>query len=69
MAAKETTQERLLGMQDIADRYGVPLATVRGWRTKNYGPKGFPIGKYVRYTLTDCLAWEEAQMAKATSAA
>ncbi|NSX37809.1 hypothetical protein HTS88_15605 [Pseudarthrobacter oxydans] len=69
MEGKDTTHERLLGMQDIADRYGVPLATVRGWRTKNYGPKGIPIGKYVRHRLSECIAWEEAQLAKASTAA
>lgn len=55
-------QERLLTMQDVADRYGVPLATVRKWRSTGYGPKGFPVGKYVRYRLENCLAFEEAQL-------
>jgi predicted DNA-binding transcriptional regulator AlpA len=69
MEGKDTSNERLLSMQDIADRYGVPVATVRGWRTKNYGPKGLSIGKYVRYRLTECIAWEEAQLAKVNTAA
>lgn len=52
----------LLGTEDVAARYGVPVATVRKWRHMGYGPKGFPCGKYVRYRLSDCIAWEESQL-------
>lgn len=52
----------LLSMPDLAARYSVPLATVRKWRYDGYGPKGFPVGKYVRYRLSDCEAWENAQL-------
>ena len=49
--------------QAIADRYGVPLATVYRWRTTGYGPRGFRVGKFVRYRREDVLAWEAAQIA------
>lgn len=55
-------QVRLLSMQDLAERYGVPLATIRQWRHKGYGPKGFPVGRYVRYRLADVEAWEQKQL-------
>lgn len=54
--------ERHLSMQDLAHREGVPLATVRGWRVKGYGPRGMAVGKYVRYRMEDVLAWEESQL-------
>lgn len=53
---------QLLSMQDLADRYGVPLQTVRRWRTTAYGPAGFSVGRYVRYRLADVEAWEQSQL-------
>jgi DNA-binding transcriptional regulator YiaG len=53
--------ERHLSMNDLADRCGVPLQTVRQWRVKGTGPRGMAIGKYVRYRLTDVLDWEESR--------
>lgn len=55
-------QERHLSMQDIANRYGVPLQTVRQWRVKGTGPRGMSIGKYVRYRLSDVIAWENSRL-------
>lgn len=51
-----------LSAQDVADRYGVPLQTVRVWRMKGYGPRGFSVGRYVRYRLSECIAFEETQL-------
>ncbi|WP_377681048.1 helix-turn-helix transcriptional regulator [Micrococcus luteus] len=49
--------------QDLAAREGVPVATVYNWRTSGYGPRGFRVGKYLRYRLEDVEAWEAAQIA------
>lgn len=49
--------------QDLAARVGVPVATVYNWRTSGYGPRGFRVGKYLRYRLADVEAWEDAQVA------
>lgn len=54
-----------LTMQDVADRYGVKLQTVRGWRMTGYGPKGFKVGSLVRYPLAECVKWEAEQLAEA----
>lgn len=53
---------RHLTMQELADRYGIALQTVRAWRVTGYGPRGFRVGKFVRYRLADCLTWEEQQL-------
>lgn len=53
---------RHLTMQELADREGVALQTVRAWRVTGYGPRGMKIGKFVRYRLSDILAWEEQQL-------
>ena len=44
--------------EEVADRYGVPLATVYGWRTKGYGPIGVKIGRHVRYSDAALEAWD-----------
>ena len=47
--------------EDLAARYRVPVATVRAWRLKGYGPIGIRIGRHVRYSLAECRRWERAQ--------
>ncbi|MFE5837231.1 helix-turn-helix transcriptional regulator [Arthrobacter sp. NPDC056493] len=61
LRAGHDAAERHLTMQDLADRCGVSLATVRQWRVKGTGPRGMAIGKYVRFRLSDVLAWEESR--------
>lgn len=63
-----TEQEKHLTMDGLAQRVGVPLATVRGWRVTGKGPRAMRIGKYVRYRMADVLAWEESQLDPATRA-
>ncbi len=50
--------------QELAERFGVPVATVYSWRVKGVGPRGFRVGKFVRYRLEDVEAWENEQLAK-----
>lgn len=59
-----TEIEKFLSMQEVADRYGVALQTVRSWRVTGYGPKGFKVGRLVRYPLSACIAWEQEQIEK-----
>lgn len=61
------TQEVFLSMEDLADRYGVKLQTVRSWRMTGYGPRGFKVGSLVRYPLTECVKWEAEQLADANA--
>lgn len=60
-------EDQFLSMQDVADRYGVKLQTVRGWRMTGYGPRGFKVGNLVRYPLTECQRWEAEQMSLETA--
>lgn len=48
----------------LAERFGVPVATVYSWRSKGAGPRGFRVGKFVRYRLADVEAWEQEQIEK-----
>lgn len=61
LPAGHDATDRHLTMQDLADRCGVSLNTVRQWRMKGTGPRGMTIGKYVRFRLSDVLAWEESR--------
>lgn len=56
-----------LTMQDLANRYGVKLQTVRSWRMTGYGPRGFKVGSLVRYPLAECVKWEAEQLAAANA--
>lgn len=50
--------------QNLSERLGVPLKTVYIWRERGKGPRGFRVGKYVRYRLEDVEAWEQEQLDK-----
>jgi predicted DNA-binding transcriptional regulator AlpA len=54
-----------LTVDELAERYQVPVATVRYWRVQGTGPKAVKIGRWVRYPLTDVLAFERKLHAEA----
>ena len=58
-----------LSPEEIAERYGVPLATIYGWRTKGYGPRGVKIGRHVRYPADEVERWEQELLKAAGTAA
>jgi excisionase family DNA binding protein len=53
------TRHRLLSPADVASYLSVPLRTVYGWRSRGEGPRGFRVGRHVRYALDDVDAWLE----------
>jgi predicted DNA-binding transcriptional regulator AlpA len=50
---------RLLTSDEAALLLGVPVATLRTWRSRRrgYGPRAVQVGGSIRYRLTDLLAW------------
>jgi len=48
---------RFLTPVDLADLLGVPLETVYQWRRKHTGPRGFRVGRHLRYDPEDVRAW------------
>jgi hypothetical protein len=50
-----------LTTQELADRYQVPVESVRKWRGEGTGPRGARFGKHVRYRLSDVEEWEREQ--------
>jgi excisionase family DNA binding protein len=53
--------ERHLSPADLAERLGVPLATVYSWNSTGTGPRYFRAGRHVRYRLGDVERWEREQ--------
>ena len=56
--------DHLLGPQEVADYLGVPIRTVYAWRHRGTGPRGFRVGRHVRYRREDVDAWLEEQADK-----
>ncbi|MEO6471695.1 MAG: helix-turn-helix domain-containing protein [Aeromicrobium sp.] len=48
-------------MEDLADHLGVPVTTIYDWRVDGKGPCGVRVGRHVKFTVSDVLAWVAAQ--------
>ncbi len=55
-ASAEPDQE-FLTVEDLARLLRVPKATVYRWRWSGDGPRGYTIGRHVRFRRTDVEAW------------
>jgi len=52
----------LMKPQDLADRLGVALITLRKWRQQGKGPRYIKLGhRTIRYRIEDVEEWEIAQ--------
>jgi len=49
--------DRLLGPEEVAAFLGVPLRTLYRWRSHHEGPRGYRVGRHVRYRLDDVERW------------
>ncbi|WP_274558565.1 helix-turn-helix domain-containing protein [Streptomyces spiramyceticus] len=52
--------DRYLTPVDLADLLGVPLETVYQWRRKRIGPRGFRVGRHLRYDPEDVRVWVDS---------
>jgi len=53
--------DRLLTVQDLAAYLGVPVTTLYQWRYRGEGPRGFRVGRHIRYQWSDVAEWIENQ--------
>jgi excisionase family DNA binding protein len=60
-SAARDRPDRLLGIAELADYLGVPVATIYRWRYTRDGPVGYRVGRHVRYRLSDVDRWLETQ--------
>lgn len=59
---KRPLPARYLTPVDLADLLGVPVETVYQWRRKHTGPRGFRVGRHLRFDPEDVRVWVESQM-------
>ncbi|MBL7495145.1 helix-turn-helix domain-containing protein [Frankia sp. CNm7] len=52
---------KLWTVTDLAGYLGVPVGTIYKWRATGEGPRGFRVGRYVRYREADVQAWLAAR--------
>ncbi|HZD24344.1 MAG TPA: helix-turn-helix domain-containing protein [Acidimicrobiia bacterium] len=55
--------QRLLSVEELADYFEVPVKTIYTWRHRNSGPKGFRVGKHLRFRWHDVQAWVAQRLA------
>jgi excisionase family DNA binding protein len=52
-------RDRLLTPDEVAVFLGVPLRTIYRWRSRGDGPRGYRVGRHVRYRVDDIEDWLE----------
>lgn len=52
--------EALLTIEDVAALLRMPVASLRYWRVLGTGPRGFIVGRRLRYRHDDVVAWIDA---------
>jgi excisionase family DNA binding protein len=55
--SKDTALPVLLSVKQLADYLDIPVSTIYAWRTQGKGPRGFRVGKQVRYRTSDVGKW------------
>jgi excisionase family DNA binding protein len=58
---RDPEMERLLRPDEVAAILGVPLRTIYRWRSHHEGPRGYRIGRHVRYRVDDVEQWLDAR--------
>lgn len=53
--------DRLWTVHDVSVFLGVPEKTIYAWRTAGKGPKGFRVGKHLRWHPRTVFAWSLQQ--------
>ncbi|MEU2284971.1 helix-turn-helix domain-containing protein [Streptomyces sp. NPDC013178] len=54
---------RYLTPEDLVELFDLPsVETVYQWRRKRIGPRGFRVGRHVRYDPDDVRAWVKSRM-------
>jgi excisionase family DNA binding protein len=59
-----TTREalpELLSLRQLADYLGIAPSSIHYWRQQGKGPRGFRIGKQLRFRAADVDAWLQEQ--------
>lgn len=63
MHERNAIDDELLTIDEAAAIIRTPIATLRYWRHLGRGPRGFRVGRNVRYWQSDVLEWLHQQCA------
>ena len=55
--ARPVEFQELWDIDQVADYLGVPKQTIYGWRITGYGPRGFRVGKHLRWHAATVIQW------------
>jgi excisionase family DNA binding protein len=47
----------MIGIRDLAEVIGVPVATIYDWRSRGLGPVAHRFGKHIKFAAADVQAW------------
>ena len=60
--AERALPSRYLTPDDLVDMFGLPsIETVYQWRRKRIGPRGFRVGRHLRFDPEDVRSWVDSQ--------
>ena len=59
--------ERLWTTAQLAEYLAVPVKTIHQWRYVQKGPRGFRVGRHLRFRPADVRAWEDEQLDEAST--
>lgn len=49
--------EPLIGIDQLSEYLGVPVATIYDWRVSGKGPCGIRVGRHLRFAISDVVEW------------
>ena len=53
--------DRLMSVEELSEFLGIPVNTVYAWSSRRTGPKGYRVGRYLRFKRADVDAWLREQ--------
>ncbi len=53
--------EGLDSLRKTAEYLGVPAQTLYSWRSRGKGPKGYRVGRHIKFRRAEVDAWLESQ--------
>jgi excisionase family DNA binding protein len=56
---KVATSGEWVCIEELAAELGIPVRTIYSWRTLGRGPRGYRIGRHVRFRRRDVEHWLE----------
>ena len=56
-----TRRDTLLTIDEVGELIRMPVASLRYWRVLDTGPRGFIIGRRLRYWRQDVMDWLDEQ--------